>query len=144
MSDRLTATFEVTGWDETVQDGPADGPPMTRVAVTKVFYGEVEAENAGVLLTCLAGDGRAGCVGPERVTGTIGSRRGSFVIQHGATTGEPDVSGEPHQRGEPVAPGWIVPGSGTGDFRGLTGAISFQHAAAGSIFSMEFTVTPPG
>lgn len=144
MSERVTATFEVMGWDETVQDGPADGPPIARVAITKAFHGEIEAQSTGMLLTCQAGDGGAGYVGMERVTGTIGSRRGSFVIQHGATTGEPGTPDERDEPTEPVAPGRVVPGSGTGDFRGLTGAVSFQHAAAGAIFRMEFTIVSPG
>ncbi|MEJ7763307.1 MAG: DUF3224 domain-containing protein [Thermomicrobiales bacterium] len=141
MSERVAATFAVTGWDETGRDGPAEGPPIARVAVTKVFRGEVEAESTATLLMCQASDGGAGYVGMERVVGTIGSRRGSFVIQHGATTGEPGESTEPNER---VAPGRVVPGSGTGDLRGITGAVSFQHSAEGATFRMDFTLLPAG
>jgi len=148
MGERVTATFEVTGWDETPLAPPADGPPITRVVVTKTFHGDVEAQSTGELLTCQAGDGRAGYVGMERVVGAVGSRRGSFVIQHGATAGEPTSAEEPGEPGEstapvaPVAPGRVVPGSGTGDFRGLIGTVSFQHGPEGATFRIEMTFVP--
>src|SRR5687767_9284360 len=104
MTTRATATFEIAGWEETAYDEPGDGPKLTRVTVRKRFRGEVEGESVAELLTCQAGDDGAGYVGSERVTGRVGGRAGTFVVQHGGT-----------MDGDAQRPfGHIVPGSGTG------------------------------
>ena len=57
------------------------------------------------------GDGSAGFVGLEHVIGRLGDRSGSFVLQH---TGADDGS-------TTKSTYFVVPGSGTGDLRGLQG-----------------------
>lgn len=36
--------------------------------------------------------------------------------------------------------GWVVPGSGTGDFAGLSGSAQFQHDKHGAIFTLEYEI----
>ncbi len=128
MANTITATFEVTGWDETPYDEPADGPKFARATVTKRFTGSLEGTSTAQLLTCVAGDENAGYIGSERVTGTLDGKSGSFVVQHGGAVGGP----------EPKHFGWVVPGSGVGELRGLLGTVHFQHDEHGAVFTLEY------
>ncbi len=117
----LTVAFDITGWDETTYDEPADGPRLTRATVRKRYHGELEATSVAELLTAQGPDGQA-YVALERVEGRLTGREGTFVIQHGGTVGE----------GEPTAFGHVVPGSGTRELRGLRGEAVFAHDDAGA------------
>ena len=130
MPTTITSTFEVTGWDETVYDEPAEGSKLSRIAVTKRFTGPLEATSTAQLLTAVAQDdpNQAGYIGSERVAGTLDGRTGTFVIQHGGIAGGPEIRQF----------GWIVPGSATGDLHGLSGSVHFQHDEHGAIFTMDY------
>jgi hypothetical protein len=56
-------------------------------------------------------DGSATFTGLERVVGTVGGHSGSFVLQHSGT----------FQRGVAKAKLSVIPGSGTGGLRGMSG-----------------------
>lgn len=64
----------------------------------------------------------AGYVVSERVTGRLGNRQGSFVIQHGGLMGP----GE-----NPRTFGHVVPGSGTGELTGLGGEVEIDRTEDG-------------
>ncbi len=128
MTTRATATFEITGWEETPYDMPADGPKLVRTTVNKTFRGEMIAESVAELLMCQSEAG-AGYVAAERVVGQIGDRAGTFVIQHGGT----------HQGGEvDHAFATVVPGSGTGDLVGLRGTAAFHHDETGATLTLDY------
>jgi len=130
MATTITSTFEVTGWDETAYDEPAEGSKLSRITVRKHFTGPLDATSTAQLLTAVAPDdpNQAGYIGSERVTGTLDGSSGTFVIQHGGVAGGAEIRQF----------GWVVPGSGTGDLRGLTGSVHFQHDEHGAIFTMEY------
>lgn len=46
MTQRLNATFRITGWDDQPYDEIEHGPKLTRTKVTKVFEGDVEGESS--------------------------------------------------------------------------------------------------
>lgn len=119
MSDELS--FEITEWEESayaagdaLYDRDAAGPVLARVRMRKRWSGLLEGESAGEVMTC----GREGYLAMERISGTLAGRRGSFVLQHGATH-EPD--------GTPRPFAWVVPDSGTGELEGLSGDGSVEH-----------------
>jgi hypothetical protein len=60
--------------------------------------------------------GSAVFVGLERIVGRIGDKTGSFVVQHVGTFDGESAKGKL----------LVVPGSGTGDLRGLQGEGSFE------------------
>ena len=62
----------------------------------------------------------------ERVTGRLGGRAGTFVMQHGGLAA-PEA--------EPQSFGSIVPGSGTGALAGLRGTVVF---GADHTITLEF------
>jgi hypothetical protein len=120
---RVVAEFEVTGWDETVYDEPAEGGRLARATVRKTYRGAVEGTGVAELLT--AAD--RGYVASERFTGSIAGRRGTVVFQHGGI----DDGKRPYSFGA------IVPGTGTGDLAGLTGRISFRHDESGARVTLD-------
>ncbi len=124
---RATATFDVTGWDAVASDHPEGEAAMSRVVVRKTFRGDLVGESVGEALLCQSDPGSAvqggGYVVSERVRGTLGGRRGSFVMQHGGIAG-PDAA--------PFTFGRIVPGSGSGDLAGLRGTVEIAVDADGA------------
>ncbi|WP_191843935.1 DUF3224 domain-containing protein [Catellatospora chokoriensis] len=117
----LTAEFEVTGWDPSVYDEPAEGPALARVTVRKNFRGAVDGASVAEVLTAAGPDGR-GYVASERFTGSIDGRAGTVVFQHwGLDDGN-----------DPRTFGHIVAGSGTGQLVGLAGEITLVHDEAGA------------
>lgn len=126
MSTRATASFDVTGWDQSAYEEPAEGPRLARVTVRKVFRGELEGKSTGELLMCqtapddLAAGG--GYVVSERVVGRLAGRTGTFVLQHGGLGGAGTAM---HTFGH------VVPGSGTGELAGLRGEIAIRVAEDG-------------
>lgn len=113
--------FEITSWDvlTPAADDPlftaaAEGPALTRTRLTKRYSGELEGESVVEMQAC----GEQGYVATERVSGALGGRRGTFVLQHGATF---DPDGTPRQFG------WIAKESGSGELTGLSGEARVAH-----------------
>ncbi len=122
MPTTITATFEITGWDETTYDAPAEGPPLARATVRKRFSGPLEGTSVAELLTA----GREGYLASERVEGTLEGRSGTFVLQHGGVEGR--------------AFGHVVPGSGTGELEGIRGDAAYAHDEAGARLTLSYTL----
>src|SRR3972149_8626926 len=108
---KAKATFEVKTWDEKPYSELAGGAKFTRANVTASIHGDIEGEGTLEYLMFYPGDGSASFVGLEHVIGRIGDRSGSFALQH---TGTDDGSTTRSSY-------FVVPGSGTGDLRGLRG-----------------------
>ena len=125
----ITAAFAVTGWEQVALDEPAEGPPRSRATVTKTFTGELEGTSAAEVLTC----GETAYTAQERITGRIDGRAGTFVIQHGAVTGD-----AADDEGRPVSRGTVVPRSGTGELAGITGTVAFRHDETGAVFTLDY------
>jgi Protein of unknown function (DUF3224) len=93
------------------------GPPELQSAVNrfdfrKTFYGDLQAEGAGLMLSC--GDpqtGTAGYVAIETVQGSLGDRRGGFALQQIGMM----------RAGEQTLQYVVVPGSGDGALEGIAG-----------------------
>jgi Protein of unknown function (DUF3224) len=130
--DTLTTTiaqFEITSFDDTIYDDPADGPTLSRATIGKRFSGGLEGTSVTEMLAAGSDDGR-GYVASERVTGTLDGRAGTFVLQHGGI----DDGGE-------LTPfGSIVPGSGTGELRGLRGEVRYVHDESGARITLTYSL----
>jgi len=124
----LIAEFEVTSWDETTYDQPAEGPQLTRAVVRKTFRGALVGDSVTEVLTA-QGPGGRGYVASERYTGTIDGRQGTIVFQHGALD----------DGGVPATFGNIVPGSGTGELAGLAGQVTYRHTESGATVTLAVT-----
>jgi hypothetical protein len=98
---------------------PAPAEGISRYSINKAIHGDLEATTQGEMFS--GGDpkqGAAGYVAIEVVTGTLQGKRGSFALQHSATM---DAGG----RKMTVI---VVPGSGTGELKGISGTFAIDIA----------------
>ena len=116
MSTHITGTFKYTSWDENAYEELSSGRRLTRASVAQELSGDIEGEGSAEWLMCYRPDKTATFVGLQRLTGRLGDREGSFVVEsHGTYDGE-------LARGR-----WtIVPGSGTDELRDIQGEGSWE------------------
>ena len=69
MATNVSATFEVTGWDERPLDETDGAAKWTQSRVTKSFDGDIDGTAALEYLMVYAADGSATFVGLERCPG---------------------------------------------------------------------------
>ncbi len=124
---RAVSSFEVTGWDQSPYGEAGAAPSLSRATVDKRFTGDLEGESTAELLMCQVDPGDlgagAGYVASELVSGRLGDRRGTFVLQHWGLAG-----GEAGER----TGGHVVPGSGTDGLAGLSGTVQISVGPDGS------------
>jgi len=111
MKKSAKAQFVIKSWDEKPYSEGADSPKLTRASVVKTFMGDLEGEGHVEYLMMYGNDGSASFVGLERIVGKLAGKAGSFVLQRTGTF-EGGVAKESYS---------VVPGSGTGELRGLRG-----------------------
>ena len=109
-----TAAF--TSWDETPAFDASPPVPRLAHAVVRFEYDGALTATSTCQYVLRYDEGTTGTfVGLEEVAGALDGRRGTFVLRHDGTFG-PDG----------VRTAWtVVPGTGTGDLAGLTGAGGF-------------------
>lgn len=113
---RANATTAVRIYQQVAYDEPAEGPALSRIHLGELFSGDIEACGTTEFLQSTNADGSASFVGIERVDGTLGGRRGTFLFQNVGTVSGNLVSAE-----------WLViPGAGTGELKGLRGTGSLR------------------
>src|SRR5215470_8817719 len=101
------------------------GTGLGRMSLQKTWHGDVEATSKGEMLTAMGSDKGSGAyVAVERVTGKVGTRKGSFSLVHrGVMTG-----------GRQELSITVVPGSGTEDLAGLDGTVTIRIDPDGKHF----------
>ena len=105
------ARFAIKAWDEKPYREISGQPKLTKATVTKTYSGDLEGDGQVEYLMVYRADGKATFVGMEQVTGTLGGKAGSFVLQRTGVF-------EDGQAKESYS---IIPGSATGALQGLTG-----------------------
>jgi hypothetical protein len=111
-----TGKIDVKTYEPTTYDQPAEGPALVRIHVVEDFSGDIEGEGVAEFLQTARGEDEASFVGVERVSGRIGDKSGTFVLQDQGTLKGTTVSGT-----------WfVVPGSGTGELQGMRGEGGFE------------------
>jgi len=135
MTTHATGTFEFKSWDEKPYSEVEGGPKLTRASVTNSFHGDVEGDSTLEYLMVYT-EGAGSFIGYERLVGRVGARSGSFVLQHKGTF-------EGAAEGPTVRSTWsVVPGSGTGDLRGLRGEGGYvaAHGQQQTPFTLDYDV----
>ena len=110
---------------------PAPAEGLGRFSIDKEIHGDLEATTKGEMFS--GGDykqGAAGYVAIELVTGTLAGKHGSFALQQMATM---DASGQKIQ----VV---VVPGSGTGELKGIAGTFTITIADGKHSYDLEYTL----
>lgn len=113
MNSRAEGAFEVKLSSEPLSAAAGETGTM-RMSLEKVFQGDLVGTSQGEMLAFRSAvQGSAGYTAIEVVTGTLAGRSGSFVLQHSSTM----------TRGAPAPSVIVVPDSGTGALKGITGAM---------------------
>jgi Protein of unknown function (DUF3224) len=113
---KAKGSFEVTSWHEDTYEELDGGGKLTRASVEQTFTGDISGDGAVQWLMCYRSDGTARFVGLQRVTGSVGDRTGSFMLE---TAGEFD--------GNEAKGSWsVVAGTGTAGLESLRGAGMFR------------------
>jgi Protein of unknown function (DUF3224) len=111
MKRSAEARFTIKSWDEKPFSEGQDLPRLTRATVVKTYTGDIAGDAEVEYLMMYRSDGSAAFVGLERVVGRIGGKSGSFVLQR---TGV-------FEGGQAKESYSVIPGSATGELRGLLG-----------------------
>jgi hypothetical protein len=133
-SQRATGSFDVKVTSQKPDSQVARAANLSRLTIDKRFHGDLEGISKGEMLALQTEvKGSAGYVALERVSGKLKGRSGSFVLQHSATM----------SRGEPDSEITVVPDSGTGELRGLSGKMSITVLPDGAHnYEFDFKIDP--
>ena len=106
--------FKVSGMGEETYAKRRPGK-LTRANGSQAFSGDIKGTGRVEWLMCYRKDKTAEYVGLQEISGTLGGRRGSFVLTASGAYDGTKSKGK-----------WaIVPGSGKGGLAGITGKGSF-------------------
>jgi hypothetical protein len=124
MTERAVGTFTTT-----FEPLSSDDEWIGRMRVRKTIEGDLTGDGVAEMMSVgTAVEGSAGYVAIDRITGTLGGRSGSFVLQHfglmARGTGTLTVS--------------VVPDSGTGELTGLTGLFDIVNEAGVHSYTFDY------
>ena len=126
-----SGSFNVKLIPQRADNPETESAKLGRMAIDKQFQSDLEAASKGEMLSAMTDvKGSAGYVALERVTGTLGGRSGSFVLQHSGTM----------TRGEAQLSVTVVPDSGTGELAGLAGKLSIQITDGKHSYEFDYTL----
>jgi hypothetical protein len=86
-------TIDVKTYEPSTYDQPTEGPALVRIHVSESFSGDIEGEGVAEFLQTARSENEASFVGVERVSGRIGGKSGTFVLQDNGTLEGTTVSG---------------------------------------------------
>jgi hypothetical protein len=122
--------LKVVSWDERPYDAAPGQPKFTHAHVTHELSGAIEGEASICYLMAYRPDESASFVGLATVTGSIGERAGSFVMQDTGTFENGVAKGR-----------WtILAGLGSGAFEGIRGDGHFAVGPMGASYLLDVTL----
>ncbi len=127
MTHQAEGSFEVRV--QPLPSPPAEG--LLRMGIEKEFSGPLEGSSRGEMIS--GGDpkqGAAGYVAMEMVSGKLHGKAGGFALQHAGTM---DSAGQTLRV-------TVVPGSGSGELRGIAGQMTITIAAGRHAYAFEYTL----
>ncbi|GAC1452431.1 MAG: DUF3224 domain-containing protein [Steroidobacteraceae bacterium] len=136
MSQHVSGPFDVKITPQKPDTQIARAANLGRLTIDKRYHGDLEAVAKGEMLAAQTETkGSAGYVALERVTGRLKGRSGSFVLQHNGLM----------NRGMAELSVTVVPDSGAGELRGLSGRMRIVIAPDGAHsyeFDFKFETAP--
>jgi hypothetical protein len=114
-----------------VEQDKGEGSTLGRFSLDKTYHGALEATGKGEMLTVGTDvPGSAAYVATERVAGTLDGKAGSFALVHrGAMRGE--------DRSMTID---IVPDSGAGALKGITGRLIITVVDGKHFYELEYAL----
>ncbi|HEU5050508.1 MAG TPA: DUF3224 domain-containing protein [Gemmatimonadales bacterium] len=129
MIARGTFDVKLTPFPADSAMGAAAGAAIGRMAIAKTFHGDLTGTSVGEMLASMSPvQGSAGYVAFEQVTGTLGGKTGSFVLQHSGSM----------NRGAQSLTIAVVPDSGTGELVGLAGTMTIRITDGRHDYELEY------
>jgi Protein of unknown function (DUF3224) len=116
MSTHIEGKMRNGSWNEEPYAQLENGGGLSQASVTQTVEGGIEGEGSVEWLMCHRPDKTAEFVGLQRIVGRIDGRAGSFVLQSNGVFDGKEARGSLS----------VVPGSGTGDLRGVSGGGEFS------------------
>ncbi len=114
-----------------VEQSPGEGSTLGRFSLDKVYHGALEATGKGEMLTVGAEvPGSAAYVATERVVGTLDGKTGAFALVHRGSMRGKDVSMVID----------IVPDSGAGALKGITGRLIITVVEGKHQYELEYAL----
>lgn len=111
MTTNGKASFTTKSWDEKPYTEIDAERKLTRTHAVFTYTGDIEGEGTVDYLMAYSPNGMGSFVGLERIVGRVGSRTGSFVVQHTGTFNPKSVNTH-----------WsFVSGTGTDELAGING-----------------------
>jgi hypothetical protein len=123
-----TGTFEITSMGEDAWHERDGEPRLARAYGTQAFSGDIEGAGRVEWLACYSTSGSARLIGLQRVEGTVGGRRGSFVMEALAD----------HDGSRSVGRWTVVDGTGVGGLAGITGSGGFEAAGTTVTYHLAY------
>ena len=115
VSKHVAGTFDVKVIPQ--KDEGISDPTVGRMALDKVYHGELDATGLGQMLAGMGTLKDSGAyVAIERVTGTLQGKKGSFAVHHVGVM----------NRGAQTLAITVVPDSGTDELTGITGTMTIE------------------
>lgn len=106
-----------------------EGANIGRMSIKKKFSGTLDATSVGEMLSAVNKEvGYAGYVAIEQVIGTLAGHPGSFIMQHLGTMYANNSSLTVQ----------VLPGSGTGDLKNLSGQMQIRIEAGQHFYDFEY------
>lgn len=108
------------------------GEPLARMTMEKILRGDLDGTSRGEMLSSgNPASGFAGAVAIERVSGTLGGRDGTFVLQHSSTMNGGAISMNIT----------VVPHSGTAELAGISGTFKILfEPGGGHAYDFEYNL----
>jgi hypothetical protein len=116
--------------EEKVFSEHANGSTITKAEYLFDYSGSLQGKGELMELKNYASDGNVSIVGMERITGTLGEKKGSFVLQHEGSIKEGIIS--THRQ--------VLYGSGTEELAGIRGNVKFESEQAKSFFMFNYSL----
>jgi hypothetical protein len=133
MSTHATSTFEVKNWDEQTCSEVDGRLKLTHADVAFRYSGDLEGDSAMHYLMVYRDDGSANAIGLERVTGRLGGKSGTFVLEHHGGYADGTASGEFD----------VVRGSATGELQDLRGhGTAVAQSDGKTSFTLDYDFGP--
>ena len=124
------AVFTIKSAEERAFAKVTDSPKLIKGSFVMHYKGDIVGEGVLGELKIFISDNLATIYGLERIMGTLGEKKGTFVLQHTGIFRDGILNSRRT----------VVPGTGTGDLKGLTGEINFT-SGPGEEFPVEFNYT---
>lgn len=102
---------------------------LNRMSLDKIYIGQLSAVSKGEMISSSTSvKSSAGYVATEQVDGTLSGKKGSFVLQHFGIMNK----GKTYLKIE------VVPDSGTGELKGISGEMSIRIEDGDHFYDFEY------